>query len=270
MNKFNETYYNMIVEEADVLKNSKIKSIIKTVLTGKYRSIKSLSNGYSFEVLVVKPAIIKDEPKHTKHTDEFKLTFNVENNTLKLKLSYNNKEAEKDIKLSDENKLKSDVEKFVEKQVSSLRVIKEDKDIVSEGLFGNFFNKNKTDTKNIEQSEPTQSTKKNNIPGIFVDTMPMGQWNNILNDMKKAASDCKTKDVGDALLMDVELLKRGKTQSESGKSDYDPKKMTILKSVHPQSFKDMIEDIKKAAEICTDKELKDALKMDLAILKENI
>ena len=46
--------------------------------------------------------------------------------------------------------------------------------------------------------------------------------------------------------------------------------MTILKSVHPQSFKDMIEDIKKAAEICTDKELKDALKMDLAILKENI
>ena len=44
MNKFNETYYNMIVEETDILKNSKIKSVIKTVLTGNYRSIKSLSN----------------------------------------------------------------------------------------------------------------------------------------------------------------------------------------------------------------------------------
>ena len=269
MNKFNETYYNMIVEETDILKNSKIKSVIKTVLTGNYRSIKSLSNGYSFEVLVVKPAIIKNEPKHTNHTDEFKLTFNVENNTLKLKLSYNNKEAEKDIKLSDENKLKSDVEKFVEKQVSSLRVIKEDKDIVSEGLFGNFFNKNKTNTKNIEQSN---STKEGDVPGILVNNMPIEQWNDILEDMKKAADDCKTKEISDALGMDVLLLKRGKVsnQSEDSQSSYDPKKMTILKSVHPQSFKDMIEDIKKAAEICTDKELKDALKMDLAILKENI
>lgn len=153
-------------------------------------------------------------------------------------------------------------------------IITEEKKLLNEGLFGLFNKSNKQpkQEKPVERPEEKQTSSKSGMPKILVDNMPMEQWNDILEDMKKAAADCKTKEIGDALGMDVLLLKRGKVsnQSEGSQGSYDPKKMTILKSVHPQSFKDMIEDIKKAAEICTDKELKDALKMDLAILKENI
>ena len=45
---------------------------------------------------------------------------------------------------------------------------------------------------------------------MIIDVMPISQWNSILEDMKKAAADCQTKDIGDMLLMDVELLKRAR------------------------------------------------------------
>ena len=127
MNKFDETYYNMILEEAEIIKKSKIKSIIKSALENKvYRSIKSISNGFKFEILLVKPVIIKDDPQHTKKVDEFELTYNLENETtLKLSLTFKSnkgdKSAEKTIKLSTEDKLKADAEKFIDSKVSSLR-----------------------------------------------------------------------------------------------------------------------------------------------------
>ena len=160
-------------------------------------------------------------------------------------------------------------------------IAEENKQIVKEGLFGLFNKSKKAETvqpkqqtqSNSEQTSSSNASKKSSeMPGIFIDTMQIDEWNDILNDIKKAASDCKTKDVGDMLLMDINLLKKGKQQTPSsgGNGEYDPNKMTILKNIHPESFKDMIEDIRKAAEICQNKELKDALKMDLAILKKNI
>ena len=126
MNKFDETYYNMILEEAQIIKKSKVKSIIKAALDNKFRSIKSISNGYTFESLVVSPAIIKGNPQHNKKVDQFELTFDLTNDeTLNLKLTYKfvsgDKTTEKTIKISDEGKLKSDVEKFVNSNVSTLR-----------------------------------------------------------------------------------------------------------------------------------------------------
>lgn len=126
MNKFDETYYNMILEEAQIIKKSKVKSIIKSVLNNNFRSIKSTSNGYTFESLVVSPAIIKGNPQHNKKVDQFELTFDLTNDeTLNLKLTYKStsgdKIAEKTIKLTTEDKLATEIEKFINSKSSSLR-----------------------------------------------------------------------------------------------------------------------------------------------------
>ena len=122
MKNFNKLCAKIILEETTKLNKTKVKSIIKSALTGNYRNIKALGNGYSFEILVVKPVIIKDEPQHQKNTNKFEITFDIVDDKLNLTCTFNDKSKEKSIKMTyDVEKLQETIEKFVSSSVSSLR-----------------------------------------------------------------------------------------------------------------------------------------------------
>ena len=130
MKKFNELYSKIILEESQALNKTKAKSLIKKALTGNYRSIKALGNGYSFEILTLTPMSKRHsdddiEYLHDSRTSTYNVTFNLENDKLNLTVKRvdrdDKEEKTKSFKVVDDfDKLQNDVEKFIGKSTSSL------------------------------------------------------------------------------------------------------------------------------------------------------
>ena len=130
MKKFNELYSKIILEESQALNKTKAKSLIKKALTGNYRSIKALGNGYSFEILTMTPMSKKypnDEVEysHDSKTSSYSVTFDLSDDKLNLTVKRTDRtdkdEKTKSFKVVDDlDKLQNDVEKFIGKSTSSL------------------------------------------------------------------------------------------------------------------------------------------------------
>lgn len=122
MKKFDEFCKQIILEETTNFNKTKIKSMIKKVLTENYRNVKTIKDGYSFENLIVKPAIIKGNPTHNSFSNQFQITFNIEDNKVNLTCSYQDKTKEKSIKITDKiEDLQDKIEKFITSSVSSFK-----------------------------------------------------------------------------------------------------------------------------------------------------
>lgn len=131
MKKFNELYAKIIYEETEQLNKTKVKSLIKSILVGNYQNVKLIKNGYSCEILTMKPMSKKHsdddiEYSHNKNSYKYEITFELqENDELKINVKRvdNSKKGEKEkvFKSSlDIKTLKENIEKFIISSIDSL------------------------------------------------------------------------------------------------------------------------------------------------------
>lgn len=130
MKKFNELYAKIIFEETEQLNKTKVKSLIKSILVSNYQNVKLIKNGYSCEILTMKPMSKKHsddiEYSHNKNSSKYEITFELqENNELKINVkrvdNFKKGEKEKTIKSSiDIKTLKENIEKFIISSIDSL------------------------------------------------------------------------------------------------------------------------------------------------------
>lgn len=132
MKKFNNLCEKLIFEETEQLNKSKVKSLIKSVLSDNYRNIKTIENGYSCEVLTVKPTSKKYpngdvEYSNMNITSTYHVTFElIENNEIKLIIKrvpdvFKKGTKEKTFKIKNNiEELSEDISKFIDKSISNL------------------------------------------------------------------------------------------------------------------------------------------------------
>lgn len=132
MKKFNDLYAKLIFEEAEQLNKSKVKSLIKSILVGNYQKVKMIKDGYSCEVLTMKPMSKKHsdddiEYSHDSKVSIYHITFELmENDEIKLMVEripdvLKKGAKEKTFKVQNRIKeLREEISEFIDKSISNL------------------------------------------------------------------------------------------------------------------------------------------------------
>ena len=132
MKKFNDLYAKLIFEEAEQLNKSKVKSLIKSILVGNYQKVKMIKDGYSCEVLTVKPMSKKHsnddiEYSHSNIESVYHVTFELtEKDEVKLIVKrvpdvFKKGAKEKIFKVQNRIKeLREEISEFIDKSISNL------------------------------------------------------------------------------------------------------------------------------------------------------
>lgn len=132
MKKFNELYTKIIFEEAEQLNKRKIKSVIKSVLVGNYQNVKMIKDGYSCEVITMKPISKKHsdddiEYSHDSRVSTYHITFElIENDEIKLMVVRVPDILKKGIKektfkvKTNIKELNEEISKFIDNSISKL------------------------------------------------------------------------------------------------------------------------------------------------------
>jgi len=132
MKKFNELYAKIIFEETEQFNKTKVKSLIKSILVGNYQNVKLIKNGYSCEILTMKPMSKKHsdddiEYSHDSRVSTYHITFELmENDEIKLMvvrvpdiLKKGIKEKTFKIK-TNIKELNEEISKFIDNSISNL------------------------------------------------------------------------------------------------------------------------------------------------------